>query len=91
MKKTLYIIILALTVFTIACCKKTADENRDSEKIKCCRECLDAWGKSPAAIGPEGARCGSFMTAAKISESCKAYFAKQSITVSSCEKCAGKK
>jgi hypothetical protein len=91
MKKTIFLFMITLALFTTACANKNAGENRDSEKSRCCRECLNAWGKSPAAMGPEGAVCGRFMTAVKISEPCKSYFTKNKMTVRACEQCAEKK
>lgn len=50
----------------------------------CCKECSQAFGKSPVAVGPEGAQCGTFTTAQPLSERCEKYFESKAINVAEC-------
>ena len=54
-------------------------------KSKCCKECKEAFSKSPVGMGPEGARCGYFMSGNPVSASCQKYFEKTSFVVSQCQ------
>lgn len=54
-------------------------------RLKCCEECIAAYSQSPIAVGPNGARCGNFMTGKPISDECAGYFEANPSTVSGCE------
>ncbi len=83
MKKYFYLIIIALSF--LLTCKNLQLKKEANLKEKCCRECLEAWSKSPAAIGQEGAFCGQFTTAEPICEECIEYFRKHPTTVKDCK------
>jgi hypothetical protein len=56
----------------------------DSLKTKCCDECIAAFSRSPAGAGPEGLKCGHFITAQSMSQDCEDYFDDVTMTVSQC-------
>jgi len=80
MKNFALILFLAM-VFLLQC---NQNPPKDLKK-KCCMECQEAWSQSPAAIGPEGAKCGEFMSAKSLSEECIQYFKEHPATVSECK------
>jgi len=59
---------------------------RQADPAKCCDECVNAYSKSPVAYGPQGAKCGHFMTGNPISAECDTYFAGKNMTVTQCER-----
>ncbi len=59
-------------------------ENDSSLGPRCCRECSEAYSKSPVAMGPHAAYCGKFVTASPLSAECVLYFKGNPSTVSRC-------
>ncbi|PIU21445.1 MAG: hypothetical protein COT15_02360 [Candidatus Diapherotrites archaeon CG08_land_8_20_14_0_20_34_12] len=54
------------------------------KKTTCCNECLNAFSQSPIGVGPQGAFCGTFMTANPISKECDKYFSENEMSVADC-------
>jgi hypothetical protein len=79
--------ICLLTIMLASCSKTQKAQNTENElACKCCKECSEAFSQSPAAVSPEGAKCGQFTTGNPISKECLEYFEKHPTTVAECLK-----
>ncbi len=76
------LIIMASMGF-VAC--NSGKNQRQHLATRCCKECLEAFNQSPVAVGPEGAKCGSFGTGKPLSGRCAKYFQKNKKMVADCD------
>lgn len=72
----LIIVAIVLIGFVFFSLEKTSEQ--------CCQECLTAFSQSPVAVGPQGARCGTFTTGSPLSTECQDYFSSSPRTVAEC-------
>ncbi|MEZ5041497.1 MAG: hypothetical protein R2828_16510 [Saprospiraceae bacterium] len=77
--------IAALILFSAMMACTLQKRQRMDLKTTCCKACLEAFNQSPVAVGPEGARCGSFTTAQALNKTCSDYFMTNVVMVGDCQ------
>lgn len=84
-KNTISALLMILLVFVVVSCGVKKSKSAEDLRSQCCKECVEAFSKSPVGVGAEGARCGSFNSAVELSSPCQKYFKENQVMVSECQ------
>lgn len=84
-KNTIPTLLMSLLVLIVLSCGVKKAKTAEDLRSQCCKECVEAFSKSPVGVGAEGARCGSFNSAIEMSSPCQKYFKENQVMVSECQ------